>query len=112
MDRQEKDPQPQDQTEPELPLVTPAFDPQIEPELPLQAEAAAATETDETAGGPAPAQATTEGQPDDTVETKPGEFTAEPAPAAAAEAHAPLGTEALQATLESEPKAALPMQKA
>src|SRR5487761_437920 len=77
MDRQDKDSQPQDQTEPELPLVTPAFDPLTEPELPLQAEAAASA-------------------------------TGEPADGQAAP---PLGTEALQATLEAKPKTALPMQK-
>src|SRR6266550_2149643 len=96
MDRQQEDPQAQDQTEPELPLVTPAFDPLTEPELPLQesAQAVEADATAKTADGSAPAEVT--------AETKPGNQ---------AEPPSPLGTEALQATVEAEPKAARPMQK-
>ncbi|HEY8814725.1 MAG TPA: hypothetical protein VIP57_06430, partial [Candidatus Dormibacteraeota bacterium] len=91
MDRQEKDSQPHDQTEPELPLVTPAFDPLTEPELPLQADSPAAEAA---------------------VETKPDEAATETEPEVQSEPQSPLGTEALQATLEAEPKPAVPMKTA
>ena len=116
-------------TEPELPLVTPAFDPLTEPELPLQPELADAVESAETANAEIEAEGTeavAEAAADEEAAESEVEATVEPQEEPALQAQSPMGTEAIEATVETEPgqpeeathdtvetgpKPALPMQK-
>ena len=84
-----------DAAELELPLVTQAFDPLTEPELPLQAESSTVP----------PAQ------PEAALGTGAIEATVETQPALKAETDGAAEEEASEATVDNEPKPALPMQK-
>jgi hypothetical protein len=83
-----------DEAELELPLVTPAFDPLTEPELPLQADSSTAPPEES-------ASPLGSGAIEATVETQPA---IEAAPVVDA-------SESAEATVDDEPKPALPMQK-